>query len=413
MKIDFSKIDEAYLQTLICDKVLENIHLEYKDYQFPNAEFKDSSCKQALMSEIVAFANTDGGLVLLGIKEAKHFPVRLTGVGLEMKDFGKWQETFNNLIATTIKYPLNSVNSRAISLADGKIAIAINVPKSFGPHAVYTKEKCEFYMRNATGKIPMDFDTLRQRFLGQENMKTKIDAFCNSRVASIINNELEPYLGFGPKLVLHILSECNFDGEADLEKFQNLIWSSKGEELKLNDEAFNDEGYCAFKIHHSTQSVPLGAGLSLPNQKITEVSQFIQLFNNGSLEIIINDIIKNFGNSYKAFDWNSVQSYLFQKLSILTGFLNEIQLPKPWRIRAAFINAKDCTNYDSTFRKSEPLHNKPLNKKEITSVDGVFTHEAMPLEEALKPVLDSLSRALGHPKSQFIEKEMLKTSQSI
>lgn len=166
MLFDIKNITQQQLQDLIDNKVFENKELEYKDYSFTNGKMPDKQ-KDKFMKEIAAFANTNGGTIIIGIQEDDdRLPIRLNGAGLSMGEFDNWLSSFRQLVLSRIRPHLHGVECIPIKLNENNIAIVISVPKSYArPHSFWDGNKDEFFIRYANGITYMDIDDLRKEFL--------------------------------------------------------------------------------------------------------------------------------------------------------------------------------------------------------------------------------------------------------
>ena len=75
----------SIVDELLSNKVQENQTLEYKEYNFENGKFNSLEQKQrsTLIKEICAFANAQGGTLILGIGEDEnHNPTAAFGTGV-------------------------------------------------------------------------------------------------------------------------------------------------------------------------------------------------------------------------------------------------------------------------------------------------------------------------------------------
>jgi len=60
------------IERLIRDQVQENIHLDYKASKAISQKSRDEIAK-----DVSAFANSDGGVLIYGVEEKDHLPVRI------------------------------------------------------------------------------------------------------------------------------------------------------------------------------------------------------------------------------------------------------------------------------------------------------------------------------------------------
>ena len=65
------------INSLIANEVEENIHLDYKA---SGALEKKDEKKSEIVKDVSAFANSDGGIIIYGLKEENHKPKELDSV---------------------------------------------------------------------------------------------------------------------------------------------------------------------------------------------------------------------------------------------------------------------------------------------------------------------------------------------
>jgi ATP-dependent DNA helicase RecG len=86
-------------------------------------QFKqDISNTDALAAEMAAFANTDGGVIFLGVADDG------TLLGLTLADVARLNQMISNAASQHIRSPL-AVQTENIALVDGRLLIALTIPK--------------------------------------------------------------------------------------------------------------------------------------------------------------------------------------------------------------------------------------------------------------------------------------------
>lgn len=378
MLFGMKNVNQEQLQSLIDNKVFENKELEYKDYSFTNGKMPDKQ-KEKFMKEIAAFANTNGGTIIIGMQEDNNrMPTRLTGVGFSIEEFDNWLSSFRQLILSRIRPHLHGVECIPVELNENNIAIVISVPKSYArPHSFWDGNKDEFFIRYANGITYMDIDDLRKEFLYSNGIQDKIRQFRKDRISMILANECVGDLGTDAKLVFFLIPEWSFELGNTID-FGYLENNSQFCPLSVTrwDDRYNADGYCIYGMDNESKSV----------------NTYTQVFHNGIMEVVEIRLISKYQRS-QMYDWMKIQLLIIERIEQYGEILENLNVPKPWYISASFLNARgyiaDCGWSYSTL---------PIERDIIHSHEGICTEEK-PLKEALKPVFNSLSNAFGLKKS--------------
>lgn len=83
---------------------------------------RDVTSPDALAAEMAAFANSEGGVILLGVADNGALP------GLSSEDVTRLNQTIGNLAAHNIRSPL-TVQTQNVKLPGGRLVIVLTVPK--------------------------------------------------------------------------------------------------------------------------------------------------------------------------------------------------------------------------------------------------------------------------------------------
>lgn len=373
MLFNMKNIKKADLQALIDNQVFENRELEYKDYSFVDGKLQDKQ-KDKFMKEIAAFANTNGGTIIIGMREDENrLPTKLSGAGMGLGDFDSWLSSFRQLVLSRIRPHLHGIDCVPVELGDNNIAIVISVPKSFArPHSFWDGNKDEFFMRHVNGIMYMDIDDLRKEFLYTSGLQEKIREFKRERISLILANECVGNLGNLAKLVIHIVPEWSFElgNTVDLKLIDrnSSVHPLSGSSWNYR---YNADGYCIFGADHLTNLI----------------QTYTQFFRNGIIEATEVRCISGYKNK-EVYNWSSLQGQLTRVISDYGTHLDMLNVPKPWHISATLLNAKGYftnTGWDTS---------APIERDIVNSLESICTEEHS-LQDALKQVFNSLSNAFG------------------
>lgn len=373
MMFNIKNIQKADLQALIDNQVFENRELEYKDYSFAGGKLPDKQ-RDKFMKEIAAFANTNGGTIIIGMQEDENrLPTKLSGAGMGLGDFDGWLSSFKQMVLSRIRPHLHGIECVPVALEDNNIAIVISIPKSYArPHSFWDGNKDEFFMRHVNGIMYMDIDDLRKEFLYTNGLQDKIREFRRERISLILANECVGDLGNLAKLVIHIIPEWSFelgntielqrvDRNASIRPLSGSSW----------DYRYNADGYCIFGVSPRFRYIPT----------------YTQFFHNGIIEATEVRSISGYEDK-EVYDWSALQGQLMRVITDYGSHLEMLNVPKPWHISATLLNAKGyvtSTGWDMS---------APIDRDIVNSLEGICT-EDFPIQNALKVVFNSLSNAFG------------------
>lgn len=373
MMFNLKNIKKADLQALIDNQVFENRELEYKDYSFEGGKLPDKQ-RDKFMKEIAAFANTNGGTIIIGMQEDENrLPTKLSGTGMGLGDFDGWLSSFKQMVLSRIRPHLHGIECVPVVLEDNNIAIVISIPKSYArPHSFWDGNKDEFFMRHVNGIMYMDIDDLRKEFLYTSGLQDKIKEFKRERISLILANECVGDLGNLAKLVIHIIPEWSFE-LGNIVDLKQLYMNSSVHPLSGSswNYRYNADGYCI-----------LGA-----SRLLHYIPTYTQFFHNGIIEATEVRSISGYREK-EVYDWSALQGQLMRVITDYGSLLEMMDVPKPWHISASLLNAKGyvtSTCWDMS---------APIERDIVNSLEGICTEDS-PMQDALKVVFDSLSNAFG------------------
>lgn len=170
--------------------------------------------KRELLADVSAFANTDGGDLIIGVRESAGKAVEI--VGLDLEDPDAELLTIQNIIRDLLEPRVTGIVTRAVPVDEGRVVLIIRTPRSWiAPHRV--KPDNRFFARNSSGKYPMDVAELRQAFTLGEVISERIKRFRLDRLGTIERGEIPFPLVSGPLAAFHIVPLSAFTTPREID----------------------------------------------------------------------------------------------------------------------------------------------------------------------------------------------------
>lgn len=137
----------------------------YIDYKVALSGDSDKERYREFLKDVTAFANAEGGQMILGVKEPKEgVPVDDLIVGLDEGE--NLAHNLERLASTSIDPRIPGLKINAFSLKSRKFYIVIHIPLSLSrPHMVnHSGHRC-FYVRHSESSFPMTTHEVREAVL--------------------------------------------------------------------------------------------------------------------------------------------------------------------------------------------------------------------------------------------------------
>lgn len=273
MSVDkrIEEITEQDLQSLVDEQETESRRLDYKLM----LNFDVDKAKEDLRKDVTAFANSNGGDLIIGIRDVGGVPQELAGFDLGSQTQEQYRLRLLEIIQSRIKPRVQGVIIRLLQLHTAQWAAIVRVPKSFAkPHQVEVGNKdFQFWFRHDGGNQRMDVDEIKDAVLVSDTLGDRIRNFRLERTGSIRSNDTPIPMQDAPKLVLHIIplsafgASANYDmanlGHGDLAVVAPM---SGG----IRNPRFNIDGF----LTHSLETT------------IAQPNSYLQVFRNGIIEAV-------------------------------------------------------------------------------------------------------------------------------
>lgn len=139
----------------------ENLHMEFKSGQFFSYDHRVGISK-----EVSSFANSDGGILIIGVTEkkdkGKSFADKLDGVLISPKHS---KESLENILISNISPPIDSVNITPLE-ENGMNVFVLEIPQS--ERAPHMASDNRYYKRLNFQSVPMEQYELEYYLLGRK-----------------------------------------------------------------------------------------------------------------------------------------------------------------------------------------------------------------------------------------------------
>jgi hypothetical protein len=222
--------------------------------------------RDEILAEIVAFANADGGTLVLGLHETKTEP----RVAERLEPLPNCEGLAQRLLDTTedvIEPRLAAINVRAVLASDdGTGYVLMRVGKSLsGPHRLSTTR--EFYVRRNERASRMSVREIKDRTLELARQGDQIRLMLNERRASA--NDLfaslmdEPSKGIPPLLVRVTAFPASTQDIPDITQNQKLWWQGGAFKMTVDGTDYTCE--YPSREFNDRPSVRLRSLVSQPN----------------------------------------------------------------------------------------------------------------------------------------------------
>jgi len=381
-ELNWDDVGEENLQYLIDNQILEQKTLEYKLILLGNSD----GDKKEFLADVSSFANTNGGIIIYGIREDEsHIPVELIGLDINSDDE---QRRLESIIRDGIEPRIPNIAIKIIDLNNGNKSLLIRIPKSWlSPHMVTFKGTSKFYLRASNGKYQMDIGEIRTAFTHSDSQIQQIKNFVQNRISEIYSNNPQLQMDNYPKLVVHIVPISSFETSI-CENFNRLS------EIVLlpmcsggANRGYNADGLITYS-RYQDDGLVRGYVQIFRNGVIEAVSSFLSEFDTERvlpitlIENVIIDAIKNYSKAYGILKIDP-PIYIFINLISVKG----LELPRSGRF--------------GFFHRSIPIQkdlislpNVEFNKVEFNSSTNIDE-----LKKVLKLPFDTLANAVGLPGS--------------
>lgn len=370
--LKITDIRESHLQVLVNDRVAESKTVEYKQA----IKLKDDEIKREFLSDVTALANTDGGDLIFGIKEAKGVASELVGLHDTTADdlIGRME----NLLRDSVEPRISGLSIQPVPLATGSFALVIRVPRSFAaPHMVNHSGVVRFCGRNSNGKYDLDVHQLRSAFAASETLGERVKAFRLDRINRIMAGNTPVPLSSKHLIVMHVLPVVGV--RPDMRLSSETLRTLEGNHYP---KGIGSTGW-DFRMNFD--------GLLIPSRSSVAYHSYAQVMRNGFIESAESEVLTRLGNNFISGD--DLEWVLVNALASYLKTLNQLDLPPPFAVSVSLLNVQDFRLKSRS--RSTPLSSHPIDRSELLTDEVLLESSTTAEAVCLKPIFDQIWNAGG------------------
>lgn len=375
--IPLGKITEADLQKLIQDAVRESRIIEYKQ----DLQLATAAQKQELLSDITAFANTEGGEIIYGMAATNGVASDL--IGLKNYNHDQAVSTIENLLRNDTDPRLLTTRFHVVALANGLHALVVRIGHSFAaPHLVsHLEGSTRFCGRNSAGKYTLGSEEIRSAFVASETLENRLKGFRLSRIGKLKSGQTPVPMVSPHYIVFHILPVVG--ARTDMRIDSSLL----RQKIEFARPLFSG-GYSRYYNFDGPMLI------SAYGDNRTQSS--LQIFKNGFLEAIDSVYLSAGANGQQFLPANEIRNELCGFYSAYVSLLNaQLNIPLPYVVSLSLLNTKGLTIPENGFL-SRVIRLHPVEHEDLLFDDVLVENINTPADEVMRPIFDQMWNACGY-----------------
>ena len=371
-------ITAADLDALISEKVMESRTIEYKQ-ELPGTADAD---KKEFLADVSAFANTVGGDIIYGMKEADGLPEELRGIDPSTLDDGRLR--LEQCLRSGLAPRLTGLQFHPVTYSQDKAVLVLRIHRSWaGPHMVSFRGGSRFYTRHSGGKDQMDVDEIRSAFAQSADLPASMRRFRDDRLNRIRQGETPIPLPSVPKIIVHLLP---YSALSTRELFAVKDIQSCGTKFPPLgasgfDSRINLDGFLTY---------------AFAPREGSQIDRYCQVYRSGIVEGVSADLVE-MESSLPHFPCVYAEKILFRSTQSYLAGLRELGITSPIVLMVSLVGMKDIRIHGILAGQSARIDRENLLLPE--SVIDNFDESNRMMSGIVRPVFDALWNVAGQVNS--------------
>jgi Schlafen, AlbA_2 len=191
---DIRDLDEEHLKKFLEKKIPEGHHLDYK--RDLSGGIGGNEAKREFLKDITAFANANGGDLVIGVDEPRESVDIETQIrGIESCD--KLAAILERLARDSVDPPISGLIVKPVARSSGKGVIVVHIPPSnTRPYRVNHSGYVNFFMRHSESVFSMNTHDIREAVIASASAEAKAREYLKEAERDVEQYESKgrPYL---------------------------------------------------------------------------------------------------------------------------------------------------------------------------------------------------------------------------
>lgn len=373
-------LSEKEIEEIIIGKE-EGKFLEFKS----EIKLNTTEEKRKFLADISSFSNANGGDLLLGVIEKDGIAESINGISIENTD--KFKQRIENLIRDSIAPNIPLIKFQIVRLSSGNYLVVISMIESFNkPHSITLNKSLRVYSRNSIGKYPLDIFDIKDIIHGSADLIKKINDFRNSRLFSIVNQDLPVKFENeeSAKYIIHIIPQQAFFQKLNADFNEIRTWTSMI--MPLNAD------YCQQRLNFD------GIYAYMSGLNFSVVTKYFQFYRNGIIESVNGDFTSGYHNIEKGVWGSLISEGAIKLVNQAITIYKELEISPPIYVLISLIGMKDhCMLLDPG--KFPWAGNRFFEQQELKCPEVVIYDYEVDLKDEFKFIFDMIWNAVGFDRA--------------
>lgn len=381
--LPIESVTKETIQSLI-NNVSESTQIDFKKKLNLN---KDEE-KKEFLADVVSFASTSGGDIIIGISENKGIAEKIEPI--EIPDIDNFKLSVSSIIKDGIEPRVNFQIKEF--LFDKEYVILLRIFKLFpGPPMIIYKNTSKFFGRGASGKYQLNYLQIRNAFTSAATINETFKEFRNNRINHFLsgvdgNDPSKPFMLF----YIYPINEVNFDiNNIPVEKINEALYPVTSGSF---DKTYNIEGFAMYRhIKHDGDN------------RLTQN----QLFYNSAIEIYDDNFLNNKKISNKSniklvyLDY--LEGHIIRNFERIIKFYSKYSISAPYLINFSLVSIRNSQGATHDLKHNYSF--KIINRENLIFREFVINPNTDYPVDSLKLMFDDLWRSFGVFKSPSFDED--------